>query len=85
MIDHVLDDYYLAITFLVSLGLQGALFVISFSLQTDKLTDLGEPSSSLVILVVLTSMHARRQRQLLPARDAHPHGRRDVLCSKYSG
>lgn len=34
---HVLDDYYLAITFLVSLALQGTLFIISFSLQTDKL------------------------------------------------
>lgn len=34
---HVLDDYYLAITFLVSLGLQGSLFLISFALQTDKL------------------------------------------------
>lgn len=42
MIVHVLDDYYLAITFLISLGLQGALFLISFSFQTDKLTDLGE-------------------------------------------
>ncbi|KAK4702709.1 hypothetical protein P7C70_g3520, partial [Phenoliferia sp. Uapishka_3] len=42
MIVHVLDNYYLAITFLISLGLQGALFIISFSLQTDKLTDLGE-------------------------------------------
>jgi hypothetical protein len=34
---HVLDDYYLAITFLVSLALQGSLFLISFTLQTDKL------------------------------------------------
>ncbi|KAK4049998.1 hypothetical protein OIV83_003822 [Microbotryomycetes sp. JL201] len=36
---YVLDDYYLAITFLVSLGLQASLFVVSFLLQTDKLTD----------------------------------------------
>ncbi|SCV72331.1 BQ2448_3868 [Microbotryum intermedium] len=37
----VLDQYYLAITFLISLGLQGALFAICFGFQTDKLTDLG--------------------------------------------
>ncbi|KAK4051478.1 hypothetical protein OIO90_004692 [Microbotryomycetes sp. JL221] len=39
VVRYVLDDYYLAITFLVSLGLQATLFVASFTLQTDKLTD----------------------------------------------
>ncbi|KAL8287537.1 hypothetical protein RQP46_003395 [Phenoliferia psychrophenolica] len=53
MITHVLDDYYLAITFLISLGLQGALFLISFSLQTDKLTDLGG-SANFFLLAIFT-------------------------------
>lgn len=50
MIVHVLDNYYLAITFLISLGLQGTLFLVSFSFQTDKLTDLGTSPLPLPIL-----------------------------------
>lgn len=50
---HVLDDYYLAITFLISLALQGSLFAISFTLQTDKLTDAGG-SVNFFILALFT-------------------------------
>ncbi|ORY72897.1 hypothetical protein BCR35DRAFT_293970 [Leucosporidium creatinivorum] len=50
---HVLDDYYLAITFLVSLALQLSLFLVSFTLQTDKLTDFGG-SINFLLLAFLT-------------------------------
>ena len=50
---HVLDDYYLAITFLISLALQGSLFAINFTLQTDKLTDAGG-SVNFFILALFT-------------------------------
>ncbi|SGZ08639.1 BQ5605_C030g10807 [Microbotryum silenes-dioicae] len=49
----VLDQYYLAITFLISLGLQGALFAICFIFQTDKVTDLGG-SINFFILALFT-------------------------------
>ena len=35
---HVLDDYYLAITLLVTVGYQLFFFAIAFSLKFDKLT-----------------------------------------------
>lgn len=35
---HVLDDYYLAITFLVTVAYQLFFFAIAFSLKFDKLT-----------------------------------------------
>lgn len=37
---HVLDDYYLAITFLVTLGWQLIGFFMAYALQVDKFTDL---------------------------------------------
>lgn len=53
MVVHVLDNYYLAITFLISLALQSSLFLISFFAQTDKLTDLGG-SANFFILALFT-------------------------------
>lgn len=35
---HVLDDYYLAITLLITIGYQLLFFAIAFSLKFDKLT-----------------------------------------------
>lgn len=35
---HVLDDYYLAITFLITVAYQLFFFAIAFSLKFDKLT-----------------------------------------------
>lgn len=35
---HVLDDYYLAITLLITIGYQLFFFAIAFSLKFDKLT-----------------------------------------------
>jgi hypothetical protein len=37
---HVLDDYYLAITLLITIGYQLFFFAIAFSLKFDKLTGL---------------------------------------------
>ena len=48
----VLDSYYLAITFLISLALQGSAFLVSFTLQTDKLTDLMGSINFFVIAIV---------------------------------
>ena len=35
---HVLDDYYLAITLLITIGYQLFFFAIAFALKFDKLT-----------------------------------------------
>jgi hypothetical protein len=35
---HVLDDYYLAITLLITIGYQLAFFSVAFSFKFDKLT-----------------------------------------------
>jgi hypothetical protein len=45
----ILDQYYLAITFLISLALQGTLFISSFLLQTDKMTDFGGSMNFLLL------------------------------------
>ena len=42
---HVLDDYYLAITLLITIGYQLFFFAIAFSLKFDKLTGGNIPSS----------------------------------------
>jgi len=38
MVVHVLDDYYLAITLLITIAYQLFFFAIAFSLKFDKLT-----------------------------------------------
>lgn len=43
---HVLDDYYLAITLIVTIGYQLFFFSIAFSLKFDKLTGESQPSNS---------------------------------------
>ena len=48
----ILDNYYLAITFLVSLGLQGSLLAFAFLFQSDKLTDLGGSLNFLLIAIL---------------------------------
>jgi hypothetical protein len=40
---HVLDDYYLAITLLVTVAYQLFFFSIAFTLKFDKLTGMGNP------------------------------------------
>ncbi|MBW0516140.1 hypothetical protein O181_055855 [Austropuccinia psidii MF-1] len=49
---HVLDNNYLAITFLISLAIQLTAFLIAYSLQFDKLTDFSGGFNFLVIALV---------------------------------
>jgi len=41
---HVLDNYYLAITLLITIGYQLFFFAIAFSLKFDKLTGMFTPT-----------------------------------------
>lgn len=50
---HALDDYYLAITFLITVAYQLFFFAIAFSLKFDKLT--GKYSWHVVSLLLLNS------------------------------
>ncbi|KAJ4163769.1 hypothetical protein LMH87_005477 [Akanthomyces muscarius] len=50
---HVLDDYYLAITAIVTVGFQLICFFIAYSFQFDKITDLAG-GLNFTILAVLT-------------------------------
>ncbi|KAI9744560.1 MAG: hypothetical protein M1818_002089 [Claussenomyces sp. TS43310] len=49
---HVLDNYYLAITFLITVGYQLSFFAIAFSLKFDKLTDFAGGTNFVVLAVV---------------------------------
>ena len=46
---HVLDDYYLAITFLITVGYQLFFFAIAWTFKFDKVTDLAGGSNFLVL------------------------------------
>lgn len=78
---HVLDDYYLAITAIVTVVYQLSFFAIAFTLKFDKLTGTPLPrdSSDLLWLEVnhenamLTSTRPCRWLQL--CRPRHPHTR----------
>jgi len=50
---HVLDDYYLAITLLITIGYQLFFFAIAFSLKFDKLTDFAG-GTNFVVLAIIT-------------------------------
>ena len=50
---HVLDHYYLAITFLITVAYQLFFFAIAFSLKFDKLTDFAG-GTNFVVLSILT-------------------------------
>ncbi|KAK0654462.1 hypothetical protein DIS24_g5292 [Lasiodiplodia hormozganensis] len=50
---HVLDDYYLAITFLITVAYQLFFFSIAYSLKFDKLTDFAG-GSNFVLLAIIT-------------------------------
>lgn len=49
---HVLDNYYLAITFLITVGYQLFFFAIAFSLKFDKLTDFAGGTNFMVLAVI---------------------------------
>lgn len=64
MIVHVLDDYYLAITFLITVGYQLFFFAIAFSLKFDKLTDFAGGTNFVVLAIITLSFsgtHNARQ------------------------
>lgn len=48
----VLDHYYLAITFLITLTIQSSAFLISYALQFDKITDFSGGTNFAIIAVV---------------------------------
>lgn len=50
---HILDDYYLSITLLITIAYQLFFFSIAFSFKFDKLTDLAG-GSNFVLLAILT-------------------------------
>ncbi|KAF2266085.1 oxidoreductase-like protein [Lojkania enalia] len=57
---HVLDDYYLSITLLITIGYQLIFFAIAFSFKFDKLTDFaGGTNFILLAIITLAFSHAR--------------------------
>jgi steroid 5-alpha reductase family enzyme len=49
---HVLDNYYLAITFLITVAYQLFFFAIAFSLKFDKLTDFAGGTNFIVLAII---------------------------------
>ncbi|KAI9727959.1 MAG: hypothetical protein M1828_005364 [Chrysothrix sp. TS-e1954] len=49
---HVLDDYYLAITLLVTIAYQLSAFAIAFTFKFDKLTDFAGGTNFIIIAVI---------------------------------
>ncbi|KAI4276528.1 MAG: hypothetical protein LQ337_002410 [Flavoplaca oasis] len=67
---HALDDYYLAITLLITIAYQLFFFSIAFSLKFDKLTDFAG-GTNFVVLAILTL-----------AFSGHNHARQ-IVCSLF--
>jgi steroid 5-alpha reductase family enzyme len=59
---HVLDDYYLAITFLITVAYQLSFFAIAFSLKFDKLTDFAG-GTNFILLAILTLAFSENRDQ----------------------
>lgn len=57
---HVLDNYYLAITFLVTVAYQLFFFAIAFSLKFDKLTDFAGGTNFVVLSILTLSLSENR-------------------------
>lgn len=55
MVVYALDDYYLAITLLVTVGYQLFFFAIAFSLKFDKLTDFAGGTNFVVLAIIMLS------------------------------
>ncbi|KAH8679940.1 hypothetical protein BGZ60DRAFT_369600 [Tricladium varicosporioides] len=64
MVVHVLDNYYLAITLLITVGYQLFFFAIAFSLKFDKLTDFAGGTNFVVLAIITLAFsghhHARQ-------------------------
>lgn len=57
---HVLDDYYLALTLLVTIAYQLFFFAIAFSLKFDKLTDFAGGTNFIVLAILTLACSANR-------------------------
>ncbi|KAA1081525.1 hypothetical protein PGTUg99_011184 [Puccinia graminis f. sp. tritici] len=55
---YVLDNSYLSITFLISLAIQSLAFIISYTLQFDKITDFSG-GSNFFILALITLIYGQ--------------------------
>ncbi|PTB37791.1 hypothetical protein M441DRAFT_60950 [Trichoderma asperellum CBS 433.97] len=63
---HVLDDYYLAITALITVGYQLSFFAIAYTCKFDKLTDFAGGSNFIILAIVTISLsHHHQSRQLV--------------------
>ncbi|KIW07842.1 hypothetical protein, variant [Verruconis gallopava] len=68
---HVLDDYYLAITLLITVAYQLFFFAIAFSLKFDKLTDFAGGTNFILLAVITLAFSEARD-------DA-----RNIVCSLF--
>lgn len=63
---HVLDDYYLAISFLITLGYQAIFFGISVGFKTDQLNDVAGGTNFVLLAIITVSMYGgRNARQIV--------------------
>lgn len=63
---HVLDDYYLAISFLVTLGYQAIFFAISVMFKTDQLNDVAGGSNFVILAIITVSFYGQHDaRQIV--------------------
>ena len=57
---HVLDDYYLAFTLLITIAYQLFFFSIAFSFKFDKLTDFAGGTNFVVIAIITLAFSAAK-------------------------
>ncbi|KAH0530018.1 hypothetical protein TsFJ059_004697 [Trichoderma semiorbis] len=63
---HALDDYYLAITALITVGYQLFFFAIAYTCNFDKLTDFAGGSNFIILAITTLSLnHHPQARQLV--------------------
>ncbi|KKP04857.1 hypothetical protein THAR02_03035 [Trichoderma harzianum] len=63
---HVLDDYHLAITALITVGYQLFFFAIAYTCNFDKLTDFAGGSNFIILAITTLSLnHHHQTRQLV--------------------
>ncbi|KAF2435735.1 DUF1295-domain-containing protein [Tothia fuscella] len=65
----VLDDYFLAITWLITMGYQLFFFAIAFSFKFDKLTDFAGGTNFVLLAIITLAMSAARDNA------------RNIVCS----
>ncbi|OAA73547.1 hypothetical protein ISF_00448 [Cordyceps fumosorosea ARSEF 2679] len=69
---HVLDDYYLGITAIITVGFQLACFFVAYTLQFDKITDLAGGLNFTILAVLTLSLSGGGS-------DSHLHPRQLVV------